>query len=281
MQDRHPKSQLVNAIWLKENIVSVVVIEAKLKPVGTNESLESGFGIPNARVLDINKDFSDPESGLPQMLPNAEYFQKAAQKLGINESDTLVIYDQIGIYSSPRVWWMFKTMGHENVFVLNGGFPAWKANGFLSEIVDSHQLFSKGNFTSKFNSGWVSDMNQVKGFLKNPAYRVIDARTQERFDGTSPEPRKEVSGGHMDGAVCLPFQQVLDGIYMKDSDLLKAIFKTIISQKQQLIFTCGSGITACIIALAAFEAGHENISVYDGSWTEWASSNQAIVKSSL
>jgi thiosulfate/3-mercaptopyruvate sulfurtransferase len=265
-----PNSPLVDVDWLFANLThpNVKIVESKMKPVNASDNWVSGFKIPDAVQMDINADFSILDTDLPHMMPSQEYFTAAAQNSGINKDSVIVVYDQVGTYGSPRAWWMFKAMGHKNVFVLNGGFPAWKEAGLKTEKAEWPSV-AKGNFEAKLNKDLLFESSDVLQIIDNSSFQIMDARSQGRFDGTAPEPRLGLRGGHIPGSVCLPFQEVQDGIYMKTKEELKKVFEPFQLGNKNLVMSCGSGVTASVIALAAEIAGFENAAVYDGSWAEW------------
>lgn len=226
--------------------------------------------IPKSLFFDIENDFSDHTSGLPHTPVDAKTFTSKVQQLGIDEDSILVIYDRWGVYSSPRAWWLFKYMGHKHVFVLNGGLPAWEANHL--PLTNSHiQASKKGNFIANINQNWFTDKAAVLSALNISSSKIVDARGEGRFRGTSPEPRAGVRSGHIPNSTNVPFENVLNNIYLKKPLELKEQYLNHLTEEGSNIFTCGSGITASILALAAHEAGYKNIAVYDGSWTEWGS----------
>ncbi|MBK9509780.1 MAG: sulfurtransferase [Cytophagaceae bacterium] len=265
-----PNQPIVDISWLSENFGNPLlkIIESKLKPIGANHDWESGQKNPGAVLLDIEEDFSDKKSDLPHTLPNEEDFSAAARKLGINQDDILVIYDQVGVYSSPRAWWMFKVMGHKNVFVLDGGLPAWRNAGHNTEEATWEQV-RNGNFKASFQSDLFFDTQNILDNLENKEIQILDARSEGRFNGTAPEPRAGMRGGHMPNAGNIPFDQVLNGHYLKSPEDLKIIFDNKSKENQKLVMTCGSGVTASILALAATISGRKDVAVYDGSWSEW------------
>jgi thiosulfate/3-mercaptopyruvate sulfurtransferase len=261
---------LVDVQWLKANQSNprLIIVESKMKPVKASEDLESGFKIPNAVQMDINADFSVLDTDLPHMMPTEAYFENAAQHIGVNSDSIIIVYDQVGTYGSPRAWWMFRAMGHQHVYVLNGGFPAWEKAGLETEKAEWAQL-EKGNFKSNQNDALFFNAQKTLGIMLDDNYQIMDARSQGRFDGTAPEPRPGLRGGHIPGSVCLPFQEVQDGIYMKSKEELKKVFEPFLLGNKNLVMSCGSGVTASVIALAAEIGGYENAAVYDGSWAEW------------
>jgi len=269
-------SPLVSIDWLESRLGSenLVILDASVPPIMpfTSQILPAGMTaryIPGALRFDYDTEVCDQNSTLPHMMPEADFFAEQARKLGISGNSTIVIYDDIGVYASPRAWWMFKAMGHDNVAVLNGGAVAWHQAGL--DMTD--QILSEapqaGDFQAQENVGYFCDALMVYQLLNEESCTVLDARSEGRFFGRDPEPRDNLRGGHMPGACCMPFQQVLDDIYMKPVDQLREIFKKRAASDQKLIFTCGSGLSACILTLAAEMAGYQDLSVYDGSWCEW------------
>ncbi len=268
-------SPLVSVQWLKENLAAenLVVLDASVPPVGSGSAETASAAdrvyLPGARRFDYDKEVCDPNSSLPHMMPSPELFTDAAQKLGINQDSVIVAYDDEGIYASPRAWWMFRAMGHQQVAVLDGGLPVWKEQGF--EVSDSlaGEPEQPGNFTAYPNAGFFCDSDRVKEALEDAECCLLDARSKGRFHGVEPEPRTGLRGGHMPNAKNLPFPEVLDGHFMKSAQQLKFIFTELSPPEKKLIFSCGSGLTACILTLAAELAGYKDLSVYDGSWCEW------------
>lgn len=271
-------SFVVSVDWLLEHLEneSLLILDATIPKVGSKkiEILEEKSQIKKAHFFDL-KDFSDAEAPLPNTMLTGEKFQQKAKQFGINNNHCIVVYDDLGIYSSPRVWWIFQLMGFENIAVLDGGFPEWKAKKYPIEKF-SNKTLSKGSFTANYHSEKITFMTDVLANVSSKKYLVLDARSEGRFFGTEPEPRKEVRGGHIPNSKSLPHTDILDGTKMKPTDELKMIFETKNHENKPLIFSCGSGITASILALGATIAGIKNHSVYDGSWTEWGLSNAPI-----
>ena len=271
-------SFVVSVDWLLEHLEneSLLILDATIPKVGSKkiEILEEKSQIKKAHFFDL-KDFSDAEAPLPNTMLTGEKFQQKAKQFGINNNHCIVVYDDLGIYSSPRVWWIFQLMGFENIAVLDGGFPEWKAKKYPIEKF-SHKTLSKGSFTANYHFEKITFMTDVLANVSSKKYLVLDARSEGRFFGTEPEPRKEVRGGHIPNSKSLPHTDILDGTKMKPTDELKMIFETKNHENKPLIFSCGSGITASILALGATIAGIKNHSVYDGSWTEWGLSNAPI-----
>ncbi len=268
------QSSLVSIQWLNENINAdnLVILDASMKPVtpvGRDTSQDQPICIKGARRFDFDNEIRDKSTDLPHMMPSADFFTEEMQKLGIDQDSAIVVYDTVGVYSSPRAWWMFRAMGHDQVAVLDGGLPAWKDAGFPCGTEAATSAKVRGNFVSHPQDGAFVDSKQVLAVLNNSKYAVIDARSEGRFHGTEPEPRAGLRPGHMPNAINLPFAQVVVNGFMLSPSKLEPIFSKHINKEQQLIFSCGSGVTACIDALAADLAGYSNLAIYDGSWSEW------------
>lgn len=266
---KFPK-QLVSVGWLAEHLddTDLVILDASLPKPKSNPANNplSSLQIPKTRFFDINGSFSDTSSDLPHMMPTPAHFQEHAQKLGVNQNSRIVVYDNIGVYSSPRARWMFKSMGHEHVAVLDGGLPEW-VKEFPTESKQENE-YPAGNFTAKFNSNYFKKATEVLAAISDDTTTIVDARSAGRFQGTEPEPRAGLRGGHIPNSKNVPFPEMIDGNQMKSNEELKSVFENKV-QSEQIIFSCGSGLTACIIALGAEIAGYGNLSVYDGSWSEW------------
>ncbi|MFL9832084.1 sulfurtransferase [Flavobacterium sp. ST-87] len=253
---------IVSVEWLKENLQDpeLIILDAVL------DTPPHDLQITGARSFDIKNKFSDTSNPLPNTLPKPEAFAAEAQKLGINKNSKIVVYDTKGIYSSPRAWYLFKSMGHENVWVLDGGFPAWTQAKLPTEKV-VEKSYQKGNFEARFNPEMFKNKTQLLENISSKEAVVIDARSSDRFHAETEEPREGLRSGHIPGAVNLPFSKVLKDEQFLSKEELEQILPV---QNQPLYFSCGSGITACI-DLIAYElvAPETPKAVYDGSWTEW------------
>ncbi|MEJ5996356.1 sulfurtransferase [Pedobacter sp. Du54] len=262
-------SPLVNATWLFENanLPQLIVLDASLKsPIKTGQPIENKI-IPHALQFDWDA-FSDLGNPLPHTFPESPQFTQAAQELGINTNSLVVIYDRAGIYSSARVWWMFLAMGFKNSYVLNGGLPEWlkMGYGYANEYEKPQE---KGNFIATFNEDLISNRQQVLAASNDKSKLIIDARSADRFDGKIAEPRPGLRSGHIPNAINIPYETVLFENKIRTKKELEEIFSAVKNKNTPLIFSCGSGVTACIDALAATLIGYNHISVYDGSWSEW------------
>ena len=271
---RNLNSSVVSTGWLERKLgaTDLVLLDSSVPPVvpgyfSVNRDGEFAV-IPGARRFDFDQVVCKPNTTLPHMLPEPELFEEEVRKLGINNTSTVIVYDDVGLYASPRAWWMFKAMGHDKVAVLDGGLPKW-----LSEKKEVSKNFSEpclGNFIAELDENLFCDFEVVLKGLQRPSCAVLDARSELRFKGIEPEPRPGVRSGHMPNAINLPFPEVLNGGLLKSEQELREIFASLVSVNQEKIITsCGSGITACILTLAADVAGFTDLSVYDGSWAEW------------
>lgn len=265
-------SPLVDCVWLAEHLndQNLVILDASMQHVVAKEPLvyEHFCCIPNAIACDIEQVFVDTNSAQVHTMPTAEQFTQAAQRLGINQDTVVVIYDNQGIYSAPRAWWMFKVMGFDKVYLLDGGLPQWQAQGYT--ISEQYGIAKTGYVIADMQTEYIKDAAQVLASIDDAKVQIIDARGPARFDGRAPEPRARMRSGHIPNSINLPFMQVLSGDCYLSAAEQQALFSDHnIDLNKQLIFSCGSGITACIILLAAVIAGANKVSLYDGSWAEW------------
>ena len=253
------------------NAPNLIVLDATIPKVGQNAvDLNQELGIKNSRFFDIKNVFSDKEAQFPNTLVSPEIFQKEAKKLGINKDSAIIVYDKHGIYSSPRASWLFKTMGHVNVAVLDGGLPEWKSNNYPTEKINKFDG-ELSDFEVNYQSKSIYNYNNVLNAISNKDKLILDARSADRFKGERPEPRESLRSGHIPNSKNLPYTELLEKGNMLSEPVLSQKFNTLISEESELVFSCGSGITACVLALGAEVAGYKNVSVYDGSWTEWGS----------
>jgi thiosulfate/3-mercaptopyruvate sulfurtransferase len=265
---------LVSVDWLHQNIdaKNLIVIDATMRKITSENNKFQGANqqIKGARFFDLKNTFSDTTSSFPNMMLSKDAFEIEARKLGINKDSAIVIYDSIGIYTSPRVWWMFRSMGHENVAVLNGGLPEWNKNKKPTKTFKDY-AGDLGDFSANYNASYFSKRRHVLSAISDDSKIILDARTNDRFNGTREEPRQGLRSGHIPKSKNLFYSLLLADRKMKSKEELKAIFEELNPENMKMIFSCGSGITACILALGAEISGNNDLSVYDGSWTEWGS----------
>jgi thiosulfate/3-mercaptopyruvate sulfurtransferase len=228
--------------------------------------------IPGARLFDIDQ-IADPDTDLPHMVPTPARFAKLAGALGLSNASRVVFYDQHGLRSSARGWWMLRLFGHEQAAVLDGGLPKWRRGGRPVETGDAPAPAAAA-FIPDFQAERLRGIGDIKKIVRQGGGALIlDARARGRFTGAAPEPRQELPSGHMPGAANLPSSELLNAdLTMKDPATLRALFAAEgVTQERPVVTSCGSGVTACALALGLVRAGFPEPAVYDGSWTEWAS----------
>ncbi|HXD08459.1 MAG TPA: sulfurtransferase [Anaerolineales bacterium] len=270
-------NSIVSVQWLAENrsAQNLILFDASMKPIGAARDAvqETPAYIPNSLRFDFDDVLCDHNTSLPHMMPGAEYFTDEMQKLGVNNDSAIVVYDKVGIYSSPRAWWMFRAMGHNQVAVLDGGLPAWSQAGYET-VPTLATPRGRGDFASKPQGGLLVDSKFVLQALADSAFSVIDARSAGRFKGQEPEPRVGMRSGHMPNALNIPYTTVLENGRLLSKPKLRSVFEQYKAKK--MIFSCGSGVTACVLALAAEQAGYKDLTVYDGSWSEWGAADSGL-----
>ncbi|MGC6430652.1 MAG: rhodanese-like domain-containing protein [Jejuia sp.] len=259
-------SPIVSVEWLYEHLSSdnLIILDGTI----AKEFDPLSKQITSARFFDIKQKFSDTSNPFPSAFPSASLFEKEAQNLGINTNSAIVVYDDKGIYSSARVWWLFKAFGFDNVAVLDGGFPEWKKNDYPIEFMSPYEGY-KGNFIAKLQSGYMMFFDDIQNASKNETHKIIDARSLARFSCEVPEPREGLRRGTIPNSVNLPFTNLLEDGKLKSKKDIEKAFYMVAEKDEAIAFSCGSGITACVLALGAEISGYKNISVYDGSWTEY------------
>jgi thiosulfate/3-mercaptopyruvate sulfurtransferase len=266
-------SPIVSVDWLQKHInhPNIIILDATIPKVTGTDNNSNESQIPSARFFDLKNKFSEASAPFPTTFPSEKQFESEAQALGINKNNTIVVYDDKGIYSSPRAWWLFKAFGYNKVAVLDGGFPAWKNAGFKTEAKQTYNG-KKGDFQANIQPKYMKFFEDIKKETQCQNHLIIDARSENRFKSLEAEPRIGLRSGTILNSINLPFENLIDdkGLLKPQSEL-KKIFQPVAETNKALIFSCGSGITACVLALGAEVAGYNNLSVYDGSWTEWGS----------
>ena len=267
-----PKT-LVSTAWLAKHLKNpdLRLLDASwyLPDAGRDPKAEyDDAHIPGARFFDIDE-ISDARSDLPHMAPPVEKFMSRMRAMGIGDGHQIVVYDGAGLQSAARVWWLFKLMGQDNVAVLDGGLPKWVAEGNATE--DMPPIPRDRHMTVRVQNRLVRDVTQVAQASKLGDPQIVDARSAARFKGEVPEPREGLRAGHIPNSRSVPFDMLLnDDKTMKNPEETRAIFETAgIDLSKPVITTCGSGVTAAVLALALERMGHKDWSLYDGSWAEW------------
>jgi thiosulfate/3-mercaptopyruvate sulfurtransferase len=273
---------LVDPAWLASRLTdpNTVILDATLPPVGANPPVDTharylAQHIPGAIFFDIDE-HSDHSTPLPHMLPTEAVFSKSMSALGISDTATIVIYEQQGVLSAPRAWWMLRTFGAQNASILNGGLNAWIAAGLPTESGNVHR--SPTTFDAKLNPAAIRNFPQLQQQIADHA-QILDARSNARFTGAAPEPRPGIPSGHMPGAVSTPYTDLVDNGRLKSPDQLRAIFaEKKVNLQQPITTTCGSGVTAAVVSLALEIAGAKDVTLYDGSWAEYAQNPKAVIE---
>ncbi len=275
---------LVTAQWLEQHIndENLVVVDVRMSPVGQvpkkdmSAEFERGH-IPGAVYFDID-DVADKNTALPHMLPAAEVFSDAVGKLGINEKQTIVFYDEGNQFSAPRGWWTFRNFGARNVFVLDEGLQGWtsRANGLETGPAQP----TPTTFHARCNREEVVNMQQVEQAMKD-GLQILDARAAPRFHAQAPEPRPGLHRGHIPGSINIPYGDLLENGRFKSLAALKKTFSDKgVDVDAPIIVSCGSGVTAAVLALGLQSLGAKQVKLYDGAWSEWGalSGNQPIAQ---
>ncbi|MBT8245910.1 MAG: sulfurtransferase [Winogradskyella sp.] len=264
------ETPLVSVDWLHKNIEAenLIVMDATIPKVSGLCFEKTQSYIPKSQFFDMKKKFSDTSAEFPNTIPSKSQFEAEAQQLGINNNSAIVVYDQHGIYSSARAWWLFRYFGHNNVAVLDGGLRQWIKKDFSTTDTYINQTV-KGNFKATIHSELITNYEGIQALSKSKETLILDARSSKRFSGETPEPRKGLRSGTIPNSVNLPYTELFNGNTLKSKQELKSIFYKLVNHQDKLVFSCGSGITACNLVLAASVSGYKNITVYDGSWTEY------------
>jgi thiosulfate/3-mercaptopyruvate sulfurtransferase len=275
---------LATPSWLADRLgdPGTVILDATLPPVGVTPPVDThsrylASHIPGAIFFDI-EELSDRSTPLPHMLPTSEAFSRDMSALGVDDRMAIVIYEQEGVFSAPRAWWMLRSVGARNVYILDGGLRAWMEAGLPTSAGPVHRAPAK--FRAKLIPVGVANYAQIQQMITERG-QILDARSAGRFTGASPEPRPGINPGHMPGAINIPFADLAMDGHMKSTDQLREIFAAKgVDMQQPITTTCGSGVTAAVIALGLEIAGADRVSLYDGSWAEYAQLPDAVIERS-
>lgn len=275
---------LVETEWLAENLdnsdIRIVDATWYLPTVERDgiENYDAGH-IPGAVFWDIDA-IADPQSSLPHMMPDETTFQGYMKMLGIGSDHHVIVYDNMKLMTAPRVWWTLRVFGHERVSLLNGGQHKWSAED--RPLTTDAPEIPETTFRAIFNSSMIRSVDDVWANLRTSDEQILDARGAGRFDGIDPEPRPECRSGHIPGSQNLPFNELIDpqmGTVLPIKELASRIQAAGIDDVRPVVTTCGSGITACVLALGLHLTGRYDVAVYDGSWTEWGGREDTPVAS--
>jgi thiosulfate/3-mercaptopyruvate sulfurtransferase len=273
---------LVTTSWLASRLddPGVVILDATLPPVGVAPPIDTraryvAKHIPGAIFFDIEA-LSDRTNPLPHMLPGPDVFSRNMSELGIGDQMNIVIYEQEGVFSGPRAWWTLRTFGAQNVYLLDGGLRAWSEAGLPTHSGPVHR--APAVFRAKLDETAVKDFSQVLQMIAARG-QILDARSAGRFAGTLPEPRPGISSGHMPGATGIPYTELVEEGRLKPAEELRRIFIAKgVDLQQPITTTCGSGVTAAVLAFGLEAAGAKQVSLYDGSWSEYAARPEAVIE---
>ncbi|MBP1151706.1 MULTISPECIES: 3-mercaptopyruvate sulfurtransferase [Methylocaldum] len=268
------QSPLVSAEWLAKHLHTsdIVILDATFFLPNQGRDAEQEYfaaHIPGARFFDIDA-VADQGNSLPHMLPSPEFFAASVGQLGIANQTHVVVYDNNSFMASARVWWTFRVFGHDRVSVLDGGLENWKAKGFP---VDTSRVTAETRpFKTTFDPSLVRNLDEMKALIGSTATQIIDARSPGRFAGREPEPRPGIRSGHIPGSKNLFFKRLVDESTqcLKPAAEIRKEFEDAGTDfEKPIVTTCGTGVTASVLALGLYCLGRESVAVYDGSWTEW------------
>jgi thiosulfate/3-mercaptopyruvate sulfurtransferase len=266
------RENFVSTEWLAAHLgepgIGIIDASWHLPPTGRNGAAEFRLEhIPGAVFFDIDV-IADTSTSLPHMLPDPLKFAQEMSALGLGDGMSFVVYDTHGLFAAARVWWMLRAYGVDDVRILDGGLPKWLRESRPIEQGEAHPQFR--HFTPRLDHGVVASIDDVRKALAKGSAQIVDARPADRFEGRAPEPRPGLRSGHMPGAFNLPFVDIVEHGHLKSSEALAGAFAEHgVDLKQPIITTCGSGVSAAMLALAVEEAGGRVAGLYDGSWAEW------------
>ncbi|HKV45588.1 MAG TPA: 3-mercaptopyruvate sulfurtransferase [bacterium] len=268
-----PLQPAVDAAWLSAHLAEpdLRIVDATWYLPTLHRDAREEFRqahVPGAVYFDIDA-IADQRTSLPHMLPDAESFAVAVGALGVGEGDRVVVYGGRHLVASARVWWTFRAFGHDNVAVLDGGFPRWREEG--RSVASGEPRPAACRFRARFRPELAADLDRVRQTLVGPGEQVVDARSSGRFVGTEPEPRPGVRSGHIPGSFNLPYERLFgpDGALLSKDGLRDMLGAIGLDLDRPVITSCGSGVTAAVLAFGLYLLGRDHVAVYDGSWTEW------------
>ncbi len=268
---------LVSTTWLAEHLKDpdLRIVDATYSVPGMGREAQVEFAkthvIPGAVPFDIDA-ISDKTNPLPHMLPTPELFAMKVGNLGLGSSSRIVVYDNTSMIGAPRVWWMFRVFGHDNIAILDGGLTKWVKENH--PLTDKHVTPTAQTFKSQFRPDLVRDKQSVIKNLQTKTEQILDARAAGRFHGTLPELRPGMPSGHIPGSLNLPFGEIMDaqtGTFLPKEQIKDRFLKAGVALDRPIVACCGSGVTACVLAAGLHLLGRTDVPIYDGSWSEWAS----------